>query len=192
MIRFLIAGLGGLWLAGIDPAAAQDLEAGQKVAHTCQTCHGLDGYAKLPMAPHIGGEPASYIEKQLVAFKTGTRSQEMMTVVAGGLSEQQIADVAAWYASQSASAEIPPSVDESEAPPQCVPCHGADGIALLEEAPNLAGEGSIYIETQLKAFRSGKRVNDIMNTIAAELTDDEIRAAANWYSAIDLEINKAD
>ena len=78
----------------------------------------------------------------------------MMSVVAAGLSDAQIADVAAWYAAHAGDAPswrpIPP-----DAPELCVACHGADGIAsVAEDAPNLAGESNIYIETQLKAFRS--------------------------------------
>ena len=79
-------------------------------------------------------------------------------------------------------------MSEADAPDACVSCHGADGIALLPEAPNLAGEVNIYIDTQLKAFRTGKRKHDIMSSIAAEMTDEEIRAVADWFAAVELEI----
>ena len=81
-------------LAGGTPAAADDPAAGRQVANMCRTCHGMDGYAQIPIAPHIGGEPQEYLEAQLMAFKTGTRQHEMMSIVAGGLSAQQISDVA--------------------------------------------------------------------------------------------------
>ncbi|WP_353474630.1 c-type cytochrome [Salipiger sp. H15] len=180
--------LGGLLLAGGTPLAAGDAEAGRKVANMCRTCHGIDGLAQIPIAPNIGGEPEAYIESQLMAFKTGTREHEMMSVVAAGLSEQQIADVAAWYAAHTASATLPEGVSADDAPEVCVSCHGADGIALLPEAPNLAGEVNIYIDTQLKAFRIGKRKHEIMSGIAADMTDEEIRAVADWYSRVKLEI----
>ena len=109
-----------------------------------------------------------------------------MTVVAAGLSDQQIADVAAWYAAQAATAVPPAGFDPAAAPELCATCHGADGIAVIPEAPNLAGENTIYLDTQLKAFRSGKRASDIMGPIAAELDDAAIRAAADWYAAIGL------
>ncbi len=64
-------------------------------------------------------------------------------------------------------------------------------MALLDDAPNLAGENVIYIETQLKAFRTGQRVHEIMTPIAADLSDDDIRAAAQWYAAVTLEIAPA-
>lgn len=183
MIRHLMIAAGLLVAA---PTLAQDTEAGKKIAGMCRTCHGIDGYAKIPIAPHIGGEPAAYIQAQLTAFRDGTREHEMMTVVAKGLSDQQIADVAAWYSSHKAVATL--TADPGAAPEACVGCHGADGIAVLDDAPNLAGETTIYIDTQLKAFRIGKRTHEIMSEVAAELSDEDIRAVAEWYSAIGLKI----
>ena len=183
---FMAMLLGGLTLAG--GALAQDAAAGRKVAGMCRTCHGLDGYAQIPIAPHIGGEPPAYIEAQLNAFRSGARVHEMMSVVAAGLSDQQIADVAAWYGSHTATAELPAGADPEAAPELCVSCHGVNGIAVLEDAPNLAGETNIYIDTQLKAFRTGKRTNEIMSPIAADLSDEDMRAYADWYAAMKLEI----
>ncbi|MGR3514330.1 MAG: c-type cytochrome [Paracoccaceae bacterium] len=182
----MLLALGGVILAGAVSAA--DLDAGRKVANMCRTCHGLDGYATIPIAPHIGGEPREYLEAQLMAFKTGQRQHEMMSVVAAGLSPQQIADVAAWYAAHQAVATLPDGVDPGDAPQECVSCHGADGISELADAPHLAGETNIYIDTQLKAFKRGQRNHEMMSEVAAGLSDAEIRAIADWYSAIDLEI----
>lgn len=175
-------------LAGGTPAAADDPAAGRQVANMCRTCHGMDGYAQIPIAPHIGGEPQEYLEAQLMAFKTGTRQHEMMSIVAGGLSAQQISDVAAWYGAHTVTATLPPDVSEDDAPQACVSCHGTNGISVALDAPNLAAETNIYIDTQLKAFRSGKRQHEIMSQIAASLTDAEIRAVADWYAAVLLEI----
>ncbi|WP_299971567.1 c-type cytochrome [uncultured Roseobacter sp.] len=181
---------GGLGLAGgyAAPVMAGDPEAGRKVANMCRTCHGIDGFATIPIAPHIGGEAVEYLESQLMAFKTGGREHEMMSVVAAGLSAQQISDVAAWYASHRAVATFPDGVSPSGAPQACVSCHGADGISQLLDAPHLAGETNIYIDTQLKAFKRGNRQHEIMSDIAAELSDAEIRAIADWYAAVTLEI----
>jgi cytochrome c553 len=183
--------LGGLALAGGHlpaPASADDAEAGRQVAGMCRTCHGLDGYATIPIAPHIGGEPQAYLEGQLMAFKTGAREHEMMSIVVRGLSAQQISDVAAWYAAHGAEAALPEGVAAADAPAACVSCHGADGLSVALDAPNLAGEVGIYIDTQLKAFRSGKREHALMSQIAAGMTDEEIRAAADWYASVGLTI----
>jgi cytochrome c553 len=191
MRQGLIVVLGGLLLAGgvSGPVAADDPEAGRKVANMCRTCHGLDGYAAIPIAPHIGGEPAEYLEAQLMAFKTGTREHEMMSVVTAGLTAQQISDVAAWYGAHAARATLPDGVRAEDAPQACVSCHGADGISQLLDAPNLAGETNIYIDTQLKAFKRGKRQHEIMSEVAAALSDAEIREIADWYSAVTLTID---
>ena len=106
-------GIGVLALAGA--ALAQDAEAGRKVAGLCRTCHGLDGIAVMPVAPNIGGESAGYLAAQLAAFRSGARENEMMTVVARGLSEQQVADVTAWYAGQRVVAVPPAGFDPAAA-----------------------------------------------------------------------------
>lgn len=168
-------------------AVTADAEAGRMVAGMCRTCHGLDGIARIPIAPNIGGEPAAYLAAQLDAFRSGARENEMMTVVAGSLSDQQVADVAAWFSTRGVQALPPAGFDPDAAPELCSACHGADGIAVIDEAPNLAGESAIYIDTQLKAFRAGKRQSEIMGPIAADLDDAAIRAAADWYAAIKLE-----
>ena len=185
-MKRLVLALGGVLLAG--PLAAQegDAEAGRTLAGQCRTCHGIDGIAQIPVAPNIGGEPAPYLERQLRAFRSGERENEMMSVVAASLSDAQIADLAAWYASHRPVATLAANPDD--APQLCSSCHGADGISVLEEAPNLAGESNIYIETQLKAFRSGKRQSEIMGPIAQDLSDAEMRAAADWYAAVGLEM----
>ncbi len=179
---------GGVVLAGDVPgtAAVGDAEAGRRLAGQCRTCHGLNGYAQIPIAPHIGGEPAPYIRAQLEAFRNGRRENEMMSIVARSLTDQQIADLAAWYAGRRVTVAL--EADPAEAPAACVGCHGADGLHLRPDAPNLAGETNIYIDTQLKAFRSGKRVSEVMTPIAADLTDAEIRAAADWYAAVEITI----
>lgn len=138
----------------------------------------------------IGGEQASYIRNQLNAFRDGTRTHEMMSVVAKNLTGQQIADVAAWYSSHTATATL--TADASGAPAACAACHGVDDIAVVEDAPNLAGETNIYIDTQLKAFRLGKRTHEVMSAIAAEMTDEEIRAVADWYGSVKLDIKMAE
>ncbi len=191
MIRTKLLSLGGIFLAGAVAAqTAGDPAEGRKLARQCSTCHGIDGYAKIPIAPHIGGEPANYIASQLTAFREGTRTHEMMSVVAKSLTDQQIADLAAWYSDHKATATL--TGDAAGAPEVCVACHGENGIGLAEDVPNLAGETNIYIDTQLKAFRGGKRTHAVMSGIAAGLTDEEIRAAADWYASVKLEIEAAE
>lgn len=71
---------------------------------------------------------------------------------------------------------------------QCATCHGYDGIARIPTAPNIAGSSRQYLETQLKAFRSGKRENEVMAVIAEELSNAEIKAAAKWYAGLKVSV----
>jgi cytochrome c553 len=90
------------------PAQAGDAAVGRKkAAGQCQTCHGIDGLARIPEAPHIAGESEVYLTNQLEAFRSGRRQHPIMSVVAQGLSDEDIADVAAWYSSIGISVEVP-------------------------------------------------------------------------------------
>ena len=194
MRHWMLLALGGVFLAQMSDAqeVTGDPQAGRKLAMQCRACHGIEGHAKMPIVPHIGGENPAYIEHQLTAFRDGTRVHEMMSVVAKGLDAQAIADLAAWYSAQEPVATLGPGQNPANAPEACVACHGADGIAQIEDAPNLAGETVMYIDTQLKAFRTGKRSHEMMSPIAAEMTNDEIRAVAEWYSSVRFEVTPAE
>jgi cytochrome c553 len=80
-------------------AAAGDASVGKEKAQQCAVCHGIDGVATVPDAPNIGGESSIYLMKQLEAFRSGERRHEQMSIIAQGLSDQDIADLVAWYAS---------------------------------------------------------------------------------------------
>ncbi|MBX3574795.1 MAG: cytochrome c [Mesorhizobium sp.] len=96
-------------LAATSGPAFADAAAGKKLAQQrCAVCHGVDGLAKMPIAPHLAGENEVYIQTQLKAFRTGKRVHEMMSVVAKELSDDQIADLAAWYASIKITVTMPP------------------------------------------------------------------------------------
>jgi len=89
-------------------AHAADATAGRVLAAAkCQVCHGIDGIAKIPIAPHLAGESEIYLQTQLKAFRSGKREQEMMTVVARDLTDEDIADLGAWYASIEISVTLP-------------------------------------------------------------------------------------
>ena len=96
-----------LALTSNAPAHAGDVAAGRRKALQCQTCHGLDGLSKLPEAPHLAGQPERYLVKSLEEYRRGSRSNEMMTIVVKELSDQDIADLAAYYAAIEISAKPP-------------------------------------------------------------------------------------
>jgi cytochrome c553 len=100
----LAACLAGAMAPGAD---AGDAAAGRQKARMCQTCHGLDGMSKQPNAPHIAGQVEAYLVKSMTDFKDGVRANEQMSVLAPGLTEADIADLAAYYASIKITAEQP-------------------------------------------------------------------------------------
>jgi cytochrome c553 len=93
--------------AMLAPAAAADAAAGKTKAAKCTVCHGLDGLAKNPDAPNLAGDSANYIRKQLDAYKNGERKDPQMSIMAKGLSDEDIADLAAWYSSLKVTVEMP-------------------------------------------------------------------------------------
>jgi cytochrome c553 len=102
----LAAGLAAILLPGAAIAAG-DAATGKQKAQMCAVCHGLDGIAKQPDAPNLAGESPIYVTKQLKAFKTGERQHEQMSIIAQSLSEEDIADLAAWYSSLKVTVEMP-------------------------------------------------------------------------------------
>ena len=92
---------------GAADSIAADAAAGRKKARACAACHGIDGVAKMPIAPHIAGESQVYLETQLKAFRSGKRENEIMSVVAGDLSDEDISDLAAWYSSIQFTVTLP-------------------------------------------------------------------------------------
>jgi cytochrome c553 len=90
-----------------SPAIAADAAAGKQKAQMCVVCHGLDGLAKVPDAPNLAGESVVYTTRQLQAFRSGERKHEQMSIIAQGLSDEDIADLAAWYASVKVTVEMP-------------------------------------------------------------------------------------
>jgi len=94
-------------VAAPHAALAADAAAGRKKAVACRTCHGIDGIARIPIAPHIAGESDIYLQTQLKAFRSGKRVHEIMSVIAKDLSNEDIADLAAWYGSIRISVEVP-------------------------------------------------------------------------------------
>ena len=193
MRQMMLLALGGAFLAQMSSAqeVTGDLEAGTQAGHAVPHLSRHRGLREnAHRAAYRRREPA-YIDHQLTAFRDGTRVHEMMSVVAKGL--ERSGDCRSGGVVQRAGtvATLGPGQDPAKAPEACVACHGADGIAQIDDAPNLAGETVMYIDTQLKAFRTGKRSHDVMSGIAAEMSNDEIRAVAEWYSSVRFEVTPA-
>ncbi len=180
--------------------AAGDAAAGKAKSGTCAGCHGVDGNSANPEWPTLAGQHAKYIAKQLKDFKAGDRNNAMMAGMAAPLSEQDMADLAAFFASQSAK---PGAADESlfelgqklyrggnptTGVAACIGCHGPTGTGNPQaNFPSLAGQHAKYVENQLYAFKKGERSNDagkMMRSIAGKMTEEEIKAVASYVQGL--------
>jgi cytochrome c553 len=98
-----------LVLATFGPARAANTAAGKaKAGEVCLNCHGLNGISKLPDAPNLAGQPEQYLEAQLTAYRSGARQHEVMSIIAQDLTDEDIANLAAWYSEIKISAQVPP------------------------------------------------------------------------------------
>ena len=106
-MRGLIVSLAAMMAFSAMAEAAGDAALGKKVMLKCQVCHGKDGLAKLPEAPNLAGQKETYLVNALLSFKAGERKNEQMTVIVKGLSDEDIANVAAYYAAIKITVEVP-------------------------------------------------------------------------------------
>jgi len=182
-----LAGLGGF--AGAvraDDAPAGDPARGAKLGYTCFGCHGVPDYRNAYPnyhVPKIGGQHAAYLTAALGEYRAGARPHPTMKGQASSLSAQDSRDLAAYFASAnpvksgSGAAGMPPAAGMT-----CVACHGRDGVGVTADYPTLAGQQRDYIEQALQAYRKGTRQNAVMNGMAAQLKDEDIRALAEYFS----------
>ncbi|MBL1321660.1 MAG: cytochrome c4 [Methylophaga sp.] len=180
--------------------AAGDASAGKGKAAVCAACHGADGNSPSNMFPKLAGQGEAYLVKQLIEFKDGTRENAIMAPMVAALTEQDMADLAAYYAaSKITEGGTPEALLESgqtlyrggnkeTGVPACMACHGPTGAGVpAAKWPALSGQHAAYIEAQLNAFASGARSNDpsnMMRDIAAKMTADEIKAVSAYASGL--------
>jgi cytochrome c553 len=166
-------------------------DRGKELAQTCAGCHNPQSEY-----PHLDGQLATYVYRQLHDYKNGSRRDDIMAGLAQPLSDQDMADLAAWYAKQtpmagSGGADDPTGIafkgDGRRMEPPCSVCHGASGQGEKVDTPRLGGQKAAYLEKTLLAYKSGARSNDIyrrMRLIAGKLSDTEIKQLAEYYTRV--------
>ena len=185
-----------------------NLEKGKTLAASCSSCHGQNGEGMkaemsdgetLPAIPALAGQLATYTFKQLRDYYNASRVDESMSSVIKGMSEQDAADLAAWFA----SLPLPEQAkDKSRLPkaenlvsngdgkrivPPCFTCHGGSGQGAKMDIPALAGQHADYLAKTLSAYKKGERHNDVysrMRLIAQQLSDAEIKELADYYQQL--------
>lgn len=200
------------WLAGTAVGLASpglfaqegSVEAGQQKSTTCAACHGADGNAVAsPDWPSLAGQHASYIVRQLQAFKDGQRPNELgMQGLAAALSDEDMRDIAAYFASQTMAVKgADPSLVErgqriyrggvpERHIPACIACHGPTGSGNpLASYPRVSHQHAAYLAKTLRDYRSGERrsdadLNQMMRNVAELLLDDEIEALSSYMQGL--------
>ncbi len=199
VLTFVLTGL-AISVAASAWAEGGNAEAGKTKSATCAACHGADGNSVNPEWPKLAGQHPSYIAKQLANFKEDARSNPSMSPMAKPLSEQDMADLAAYFSSQAAK---PGEADQTKVAlgeqmykggnnatgvAACAACHGPTGTGNpASNFPSLSGQHATYIKNQLNAFRKGERANDagkMMRNVAAKMTDAEIEAVAEYIAGL--------
>ena len=179
--------------------AKPDVAKGQTLStQVCGACHTADGSRGSPANPIIAGQHPEYPAKQLSEFKSGKRNNPVMKGFASTLSDSDMRDVAAFYAGKQAKPGFAKNKDlyvlgqkiyrggiADKQVPACAGCHSPNGAGIPAQYPRIGGQHADYTEAQLNGFRSGQRANSPqMGAIAARLSDQEIKAVADYIAGL--------
>ena len=175
----------------IQPVHAADLTAGKEKAELCSACHGENGVSQIEKIPSLAAQPDAFIQWQLVYFRSGTRKNEQMQPVVEPLTNEDIRNLAAYFAS------LPPPPKKTEANPdlsakgaqaaagrRCASCHG-DNYAGTKGVARIAGQREDYLVKALHDYKSGARSGGgmaAMADVAYPLSDEEIEALAHYLA----------
>ena len=177
---------------------AGNVKSGQEKSAMCASCHGVDGNSPVAIYPKLAGQSASYTAKQLADFKSGERKDPVMMGMVAALSEQDMNDIAAYFAVQTPTVGIGESSalghklyfggDAKKGITACVACHGVQGKGMAQAGfPALAGQNADYLKKQIASFRDGSRGNDsnnMMRDIAIKMSDSDIEELVSYMSAL--------
>jgi cytochrome c553 len=171
-------------------------DRGEALAYTCLGCHGIEGYRNAYPSyrvPKLGGQKAAYLVAAVKGYRDGTRKHPTMEAQATSMSDQDIADIAA-YLSTIGADTVAAGGSEGlalEAAQTCAACHGPNGIGVSPTWPTLAGQHEDYLVQALNQYRDGVRTEATMAQMAASLADADVELLARYYSRLDgLETTK--
>ncbi|HKU90030.1 MAG TPA: c-type cytochrome [Steroidobacteraceae bacterium] len=174
--------------AQTPPAFNGDAKRGQELSYTCYGCHGIPNYKNVYptySVPKLHGQRPEYLVAALKAYKSGERSHGTMHSQASSMSEQDMADVAAFLAGPNVltqSKNDVPAAARPAASEVCLACHGTNGVGITADYPTIAGQHKDYIERALHDYQKGGRKNAVMGGMAATLKAEDIEQLAEYYS----------
>ena len=200
----LVAGFMALVYASLAAAAAApaqekpDIDRGRQIATTvCVACHGADGNSTVQANPKLAGQHADYIAAQLAAFKAGTRPSPIMQGMAAPLTPEDMRNVGAYFESQKPAPafardkalamrgqQLWRAGNKSQGVPACAGCHGAAGHGIPSQYPRVAGQHPELSLGWLKAYATGERPHPVMGAVAAKLSENDMRAVAEYISGL--------
>ena len=192
---------------GLDAVAAAEsatknvyvgsADQGKAKSATCSACHGSDGNSAAADYPKLAGQHASYLASTLRAYRDGSRENAIMAGLAAVLSEEDIADLSVYYATQVVSGgavqaellergeQLYRFGDTEKGISACAACHGPTGVGLASAVfPSLKGQWAGYSEVQLRAFRDGLRINVMMSGVAQNMSDADIKAVSSYVEGL--------
>lgn len=184
-----------LWVGGTPAWAAGDAAAGATKTRACVACHGENGISVAAMWPNLAGQNAPYLAARLKFYQTTTVEQyPAMYPLSAELGEQDIEDLAAHYAGLSVdtcAAQAGATAGDPAAGAQkaamCAGCHGASAVTANTAWPSLAGQKDQYLVAQLKAFKDGTRVSQVMAPFITALSDQDLVDLAAYYSGLNVQ-----
>lgn len=194
--------LGAALVQSATVLAAGDPASGQSKSAICAACHGAQGVSSIPANPNLAGQVPGYISAQLKAFKSGERVNPIMAGQVINLSEQDMDDLDAFYASQKAVQTSNLSEEEVALAEEgakiyrggyakrgisaCMSCHGPSGHGIPKNYPRVSAQHKEYLEQQLLAYKTGSRkgYNEIMSDIAFGLSEQQIKQLSAYMAGL--------
>lgn len=205
-MKFVFRALVCLSIIGVVEARAEgDSKAGERKAAICAACHGVDGNSPMAQWPKLAGQHEAFLARQTILIRDGNRTVPEMAGIVAGLTDEDIADLAAYYASQvskpavadgslvAVGERIYRAGNPDSGVPACMACHGPAGEGNpLAAYPSLAGQHSVYTAKMLNGFKDGTTWGEedaasiVMMGVAQGLTADEISAVASYIQGLHL------
>lgn len=184
-----------------DAFTGGSAEAGAAKAAVCVACHGPGGNSSNPEWPKLAGQGSAYLYAQLKQFKSGARMNALMAGQVAALNDEDMRNLAAYFAAQPVSPGVGSEEaialaeplyragDTSRGLPACAACHSPTGDGIEASGfPHLAGQHSVYLSARLKAYRDGADAAEgnfaTMAAVAKQLTDEEIAALASYINGL--------
>lgn len=185
---------------GSAALAEGSADAGKTKSVVCAACHGPDGNSLNPEWPSLAGQHEGYLITQLQQYQAGNRQNALMSPQASALSEQDMADLSAYFSAQAITPkEADPDLltrgqqiyrggDANRGITACIACHGPEGLGNpLAGYPAIAGQHATYLAAQLRLYASGERrsdANQMMRSIARQMTEKDILAVTSYMQGL--------